>query len=436
MHIDQASKAELEAALAQAEIAYKSFQANNLGLDLTRGKPSDAQLDLSNALSTLPLPDALEGGSASKADLRNYGVLSGLPEAKQLFGELLDIDSSERASRVFVGGNSSLSLMHYSLWFINFLGLTATDTAWISQQQSGPIKIICPCPGYDRHFSLCAELGIEMIPVALTGHGPDMDQVEALIADDPNIKGIWCVPRFSNPTGEVYDTKTVARIAALPKIAGSQFYIFWDNAYAVHTLQADAEVLSSIETQAKALGTQASIIQFGSTSKITFAGAGIGYMASSESNIAGFTQHFGKASIGPDKINQQRHVTFLKDLGTIQSHMARHAEIIAPKFAAVADNLETHLAGTGMGEWNAPTGGYFVSFETRPGLATEVVRLANEAGVKLTPAGATYPHGNDPKDSNIRIAPTYPGLEDVNNAMAVFVNCVTIASLRQQLETL
>jgi DNA-binding transcriptional MocR family regulator len=265
-----------------------------------------------------------------------------------------------------------------------------------------------------------------------------MDQVESLIASDPNIKAMWCVPRFSNPTGEVYDEQTVSRIAALAKIAGSQFYVFWDNAYAVHTLQADAnaDALSSIEAEAKALGTQESIIQFGSTSKITFAGAGIGYMASSEANIAGFTQHFGKASIGSDKINQQRHVAFLKNIDTIHRHMAAHAEIIAPKFAAVADSLETQLADTGMGEWSKPNGGYFVSFETRPGLAAEVVRLASEAGVKLTPAGATYPHGNDPKDSNIRIAPTYPTLEEVKSAMAVFVNCVTVASLRQRLQTL
>ena len=432
MHIDQATPAELQTALAELEQQHKQFIDKNVQLDLTRGKPSTAQLDLSNALNSI-LGDNTSDDDGT--DLRNYGVLAGIPAAKQLFGSILGVSSSDTASRVFVGGNSSLSLMHYSLWFTYHLGLQAGAISWRDEEQASgaTTKILCPCPGYDRHFSLCAQLGIEMIPVALTGNGPDMDQVEALVKADPSIKGIWCVPRFSNPTGEVYNDETVSRLAALGKIAGDNFLVLWDNAYAVHSLSDASPALANIDEKAKALGTLDSVLQFGSTSKITFAGAGIGYMASSEANIKGFTTHFGMASIGSDKLNQMRHVRFLKDSAGIAAHMAQHADIIAAKFGAVADSLEAHIANTGMGEWSNPEGGYFVSFNTKPGLAKAVVALAAEAGVKLTPAGATFPNGNDPLDNNIRIAPTYPELIDVENAMAVFVNCVKLATVKQKL---
>ncbi len=437
MHIDQATSAELESMLERLEQQHQQFISQQMKLDITRGKPSSAQLDLSNALNTIVGDDYCDEDGT---DLRNYGGLTGIPGARKLFGGILGLNESDAASRVFVGGNSSLSLMHYSLWFANFIGIRAEDTAWQAQAQAADsaktdsaIKVLCPCPGYDRHFSVCAELGIEMIPVRLTGHGPDMDQVEALIKSDPNIKGIWCVPRFSNPTGEVYDDATVERLAALGNIAGDNFYVLWDNAYAVHGIDTDAPALASIDHYASQHGTLDSVIQFGSTSKVTFAGAGIGYMASSESNIAGFTKHFGMASIGSDKLNQLRHLRFLQDSDNLASHMRQHAAIIAPKFAAVANSLANHIKDTGMGEWSDPQGGYFVSFNTRPGLAKTVVALAAEAGLKLTPAGATFPHGNDPDDSNIRIAPTYPTLEDVEAAMEVFVNCVKLASVRQKL---
>ena len=432
MHIDQATPAELQTALAELEQQHKQFINKNVQLDLTRGKPSTAQLDLSNALNSI-LGDSTSDDDGT--DLRNYGVLAGIPAAKQLFGGILGVSDSDTSNRVFVGGNSSLSLMHYSLWFTYHLGLQAGATSWRDEEQASGVttKILCPCPGYDRHFSLCAQLGIEMVPVALTGNGPDMDQVEALVKADPSIKGIWCVPRFSNPTGEVYNDETVSRLAALGKIAGDNFLVLWDNAYAVHSLSDASPALANIDEKAKALGTLDSVLQFGSTSKITFAGAGIGYMASSEANIKGFTKHFGMASIGSDKLNQMRHVRFLKDSAGIAAHMAQHADIIAAKFGAVADSLETHIANTGMGEWSNPEGGYFVSFNTKPGLAKAVVALAAEAGVKLTPAGATFPNGNDPLDNNIRIAPTYPELIDVENAMAVFVNCVKLATVKQKL---
>lgn len=432
MHIDQATPAELKNVLAELEQQHQQFIDQNVQLDLTRGKPSTAQLDLSNPLNQI-LGDSTHDDQGT--DLRNYGVLDGIPAAKKLFGAILGITDSDHQNRVFVGGNSSLSLMHYSLWFAYHLGIQANAKAWRDEEQSSgsTTKILCPSPGYDRHFSLCAQLGIEMVPVALTGHGPDMDQVEALVKTDASIKGIWCVPRFSNPTGEVYNEETVSRLAALGKIAGDNFLVLWDNAYAVHSLSDSAPVLASIDEKAKALGTLDTVLQFGSTSKITFAGAGIGYMASSEANIKGFTKHFGMASIGSDKLNQMRHVRFLQDQSGIAAHMAKHATIIASKFSAVADSLEAHIANTGMGEWSNPEGGYFVSFDTKPGLAKAVVALAAEAGVKLTPAGATFPNGHDPLDKNIRIAPTYPELADVENAMAVFVNCVKLATVKQKL---
>ena len=432
MHIDQASTVELSQRLNELEQQHRAFIDLQLTLDLTRGKPSSAQLDLANGL--LDAVNADNFNNDHNVDPRNYGVLDGLPAAKDLFGSILSVTEADIQQRVFVGGNSSLTLMHYTVWFAYHFGLKTGGQAWTSQVTDGEaIKMLCPCPGYDRHFSLCAQFGIEMIPVALTGEGPDMDQVEALVKADSSIKGIWCVPRFANPTGEVYSDETVTRLAGLGKIAGDNFLVLWDNAYAVHSLNDKAKRLASIDAAAKSQGTLDHVVQFGSSSKITFAGAGIGYLSSSEANVAGFTKHFGMATIGSDKINQLRHVRFLKDLDGVRQHMAKHAAIINPKFAAVAASLATHIKDTGMGQWSDPEGGYFVSFDTLPGLAKTVVSLAAEAGVKLTPAGATFPNGNDPQDCNIRLAPTFPELEDVETAMAVFVNCVQLASIRQKL---
>lgn len=431
MHIDSASRSELEASLADAQKQHQVFLAQQLALDLTRGKPAAAQLDLSSALLDNLAAEELTNGT----DLRNYGILKGLPAAQQLFGEILGIDQSEREQRVFIGGNSSLSLMHYVMWFAYHLGLRGENSSWLaaSRENGQRTKILCPCPGYDRHYSICEQLGIEMVSVPLTGNGPDMDCVEALVKADNSIKGIWCVPRFSNPTGEVYSEQTVARLAALPAMAGDHFLVLWDNAYAVHNLSDDAAKLTNIDSFAKRAGSCENIVQFGSTSKITFAGAGIGYMATGPQSMVSFSHHFSMASIGSDKINQLRHIKFLKDLPTIQRHMAKHADIIKPKFDIVANTLNTALADSGMGEWNDPQGGYFVSFNTRPGLAKQVIALAAEAGVKLTPAGATFPLRKDPEDKNIRIAPTLPTLDELEQAMQVFVNCVKLASIKQQL---
>ena len=427
-----ASSESLNSAYEQLHAQHQKFIADGLSLDLTRGKPSSKQLDLSNALLANSPEDFLDAA----IDLRNYGVLDGLPKAKQLFGTLLGVDEETAEQRVFIGGNSSLSLMHYTLWFAHHLGLQAEQQAWHKESNAsgGNIKMLCPCPGYDRHFSVCEQLGIEMIPVPLTGVGPDMDIVEALIKADPNIKGIWCVPRFSNPTGEVYSAATVARLAELPKHTSKNFYVLWDNAYSLHAFTDQAPSLASIEHAAEAAGTLDQIIQFGSTSKMTFAGAGIGYMASSKQTIAAFRKHFAMASIGSDKLNQQRHINFLGDLASTKDHMALHAEIMAPKFEAVAKTLHDHLVGSDVGVWSNPQGGYFVSFDTRPGLAKKVVALAAEAGVKLTPAGATFPNGYDPEDKNIRLAPSFPEIGEVNKAMQVFVNCVKLASVEQAMQ--
>jgi len=295
------------------------------------------------------------------------------------------------------------------------------------------VKFICPVPGYDRHFGAAQHLGIELVTVPLTGHGPDMDAVEALIDADPTIRGMWCVPRFSNPTGEVYDAATVTRIAALGKRAHTDFRVFWDDAYAVHAFDAAAPALSSIWAACEAAGTTDSVLLFGSTSKITHAGAGVAFMAASKANLAAISDHLGYSSIGPDKVNQMRHVRLLKDAAGIAAHMAQHAALLAPRFAAVLKALDEGLGGAGMGEWLRPQGGYFVSFDTRPGLAKEVVRLAADAGVKLTPAGATFPYGKDPEDRNIRIAPSFPTLPEIESSMEVFVTCVKLASVRQAL---
>jgi DNA-binding transcriptional MocR family regulator len=423
VHIQQATNDELLAELKSLQTQYRQLAELNLNLDLTRGKPGSSQLDLSNALDGI-----LQGDyrAADGSDARNYGGIDGLPEAKALFGSLLGADPAQ----TLIGGNSSLTLMYHTLEFAMSEGLAGTASAW---GNTDTVKFLCPSPGYDRHFSICEHLGIEMISVPMLEDGPDMDIVESLVGEDSAIKGIWCVPRFSNPTGCVYSDKTVERIAALGKLASECFLVMWDNAYAVHTLTATAPALASIAECCNRLGTADSVFQFGSSSKITFAGAGVAYLSSSERNLGALKQHLAYQTIGPDKVNQLRHVRFLKDAPTLAEHMAGHAAIIAPRFAAVLQVLETELAGTGMGNWTKPAGGYFISFDSLPGLAKEIIQLADDIGVKLTPAGATYPYGNDPQDCNIRLSPTFPSLEDVQATAEAFVVCVKLASVKQKL---
>lgn len=423
MHIDKATEAELRAALADLHEQYDALAAKNLNLDLTRGKPSAAQVALSDALDGI-----LDGDyrAADGSDARNYGGLEGLPEARALFAAVLGAAPEE----TLVGGNSSLTLMYQVMDFALREGLRGAESAWGNRAQ---VKFLCPVPGYDRHFSVCEYLGIEMIPVRLLDSGPDMEQVEALVAADADIKGIWCVPRFSNPTGCVYSAGTVERLARLPQVASANFIVMWDNAYAVHTLQEDAPTLDSITAHARELGTMDGIFQFGSTSKITFAGAGVAFVGSSERNLAAFRAHLAFQTIGPDKVNQLRHVRFLKDSETLRAHMRRHAALLKPRFDAVLGTLERELAGSGMGSWTTPQGGYFVSFDALPGLASEIVALAGNVGVKLTPAGATFPYGKDPDNRNIRLSPSFPAQDDVQASVDVFVLCVKIASIKQRL---
>ncbi|MCR9186058.1 MAG: aminotransferase class I/II-fold pyridoxal phosphate-dependent enzyme [Halieaceae bacterium] len=423
MHIDKATEAELRAALADLHEQYDALAAKNLNLDLTRGKPSAAQVALSDALDGI-----LDGDyrAADGSDARNYGGLEGLPEARALFAAVLGAAPEE----TLVGGNSSLTLMYQVMDFALREGLRGAESAWGNRAQ---VKFLCPVPGYDRHFSVCEYLGIEMIPVRLLDSGPDMEQVEALVAADADIKGIWCVPRFSNPTGCVYSADTVERLARLPQVASANFIVMWDNAYAVHTLQEDAPTLDSITAHARELGTMDGIFQFGSTSKITFAGAGVAFVGSSERNLAAFRAHLAFQTIGPDKVNQLRHVRFLKDSETLRAHMRRHAALLKPRFDVALGTLERELAGSGMGSWTTPQGGYFVSFDALPGLASEIVALAGNVGVKLTPAGATFPYGKDPDNRNIRLSPSFPAQDDVQASVDVFVLCVKIASIKQRL---
>ena len=429
MYVDQATQEQLQQWRTELTSQHEAFKASGLNLDLTRGKPSSSQLDLANILD-----GALEGNyiSDSGTDTRNYGGLTGLPEMRALGAEILGVNPTE----VLVGGNSSLTLMYFNLLFAWQFGPSGLDqngkgSAW---KDEGAVKFLCPVPGYDRHFAICEELGIEMINIAMDENGPDMDQVEALVSSDPNIKGIWCVPKYSNPTGCVYSKDTVERLAKLGTIAPSNFRVFYDNAYAVHNLSEPAPELPNIMEYCRKHGTENSVLQFTSTSKVTFAGAGVAFMASSEDNLKTVQSHLGIACIGPDKVNQLRHLKVIKNLSDLKTHMKKHASLLRPRFACVLEHLKQNFADSDLAQWNSPEGGYFISFDTRPGLANEVIRLSAEAGVKLTPAGATFPYGNDPEDKNIRLAPSFPSVEDIDAAMAIFCNSVKLASVQQKLE--
>ena len=424
MQITQASREQLTAWLQALEAEYAAFQEKRLVLDLTRGKPSAAQLDLSDALDGALQGDYQQDGT----DTRNYGGLEGLPSARALGAALLGLSASE----VIAGGNSSLTLMYQAMLYAWLLGPDG-KAPW---RKEGEVRFLCPSPGYDRHFAICQQLGIEMVTVPMREDGPDMDQVEALVKNDPTIKGMWCVPRFSNPTGGVYSDETVDRIARLGQLTKSNFRVFWDNAYAMHELTPDAPVLANIMERCREHGTVHHVLQFTSTSKITHAGAGIAFLGASQENLTVFCQQLGISMIGPDKVNQARHMRLFPDAVAIRQHMVKHAALLKPRFDSVLRHLNEAFAGGDLGTWTVPQGGYFVSFDTRPGLATEVVKLANAAGVKLTPAGATYPYGKDPQNRNIRLAPSFPKVEEVDLCMAIFVVCVKLASVRQRLQEL
>ena len=336
-----------------------------------------------------------------------------------------------RIRYAIAGGNASLTLMYQYLLSAWLHGPLGPDTAW--RHESTSLKFLCVVPGYDRHFAITEDLGFELINVRMRADGPDMDQIEALVAADPCIKGIWCVPKYSNPSGEVYSEAVVDRFARLATIAGPNFRIMWDNAYAVHDFDDDPPVLANVLERCRHAGNADSVIVIGSTSKVTQAGAGISFLAASPANLAAFTARLAVQTIGPDKLNQLRHVRFLKNVDGIRAHMRQHAAILRPKFDLVLQHLRDGLEDDGIATWSTPRGGYFLSLETPPGLATETVRLAGAAGLKLTPAGATFPYGHDPEDRNIRLAPTFPSLDQIDQAMPLFVTALKLAAVRQRL---
>ena len=419
------SKEELLALKGDLEKQYEDAKALNLALDMSRGKPAAAQLDLS-----MPMMSLLNEDSVLKAengtDCRNYGVLDGIPEAKKLMADMV----GAKPENVIVYGNSSLNIMYDTIVRSMLHGVLGS-TPWCKLDK---VKFLCPVPGYDRHFAITESFGIEMISIPMTENGPDMDMVEKYVQEDKAVKGIWCVPKYSNPQGISYSDETVRRFAAL-KPAAKDFRIFWDNAYCVHHIYEEKqdEILNILEECEKA-GNPDMVYQFASTSKVTFPGSGVAAISTSTANIADIKKNMTLQTIGHDKINQLRHVKFLKDADGIKAHMKKQADIIRPKFEAVLEVLDKELGGLGIATWTKPNGGYFISFETLDGCAKAVVGKCKEAGVVMTGAGATFPYGKDPKDSNIRIAPTLPTPEELSKAADLFVLCVKLVSVEKLLE--
>jgi aspartate/methionine/tyrosine aminotransferase len=407
--------------LHDAERRYQQFKSSGLQLDMTRGKPSSEQLDLAAGLMTILGPS--DYAARDGVDTRNYGGLDGLPEMKSIFAEMMETTPAQ----VIVGGNSSLQMMHDTV--VRALGHGVPDGSGPWGRQ--PVRFLCPTPGYDRHFAICEHFGIEMIAVDMRDDGPDMEQVEGLVGADASVKGMWAVPKYSNPTGVTYSREVVLRLAAM-RTAAPDFRLFWDNAYAVHDLYRPGDRLDDILAASAAAGHPNRPLVFASTSKISFAGAGVAALAASSANIADAKRHLAVQTIGPDKMNQLRHARFFRDFNGVRAHMAKHADLIRPKFEAVTTVFEAELGGKGIATWTKPRGGYFVSLDTLDGCAAAVVGLAEEAGVKLTSAGATFPYGRDPRDRNIRIAPTLPPLAQVELAMQVVAVCVELVSLRKR----
>ena len=418
-NIMEMSREELLALRQTLQTEYRRYQDRNLKLDLSRGKPASSQLDLNNALlGAMPTAKASDG-----TDTRNYGLLEGLPEARALFSELLNIP----VERIVIGGNSSLNLMYDAIVRCMLFG-TGGQTPWCKLDK---VKFLCPSPGYDRHFAICEDMGIEMITIPMTATGPDMDMVEELVANDPAIKGMWCVPLYSNPQGICYSDETVDRLGAM-KSAAPDFRIFWDNAYGVHHLYEERS-LKDIFAACEAGGNPDRPFYFFSTSKITFPGAGVALIASSPANILEIRKRMTIQTIGHDKVNQLRTVQYLRNADGVRALMRSLAAEMRPKFDMVLNILERELGNTGLATWIKPDGGYFVSLDTMPHCARETVRLAQDAGVKFTGAGATFPYKKDPEDKNLRIAPTYPTIEELQPAMEIFCLAVKLAGVEKRL---
>lgn len=425
MQYNDMSKEELLALKESLNKEYAEAKAKGLALDMSRGKPSAKQLDVS-----LGLLDTINSSSDLKAldgtDCRNYGVLDGIPEAKKLMADMM----GTTPDHVIVYGNASLNIMYDQISRAYTHGILG-NTPWCKLDK---VKFLCPVPGYDRHFAITERFGIEMINIPMSESGPDMAMVEEYVSKDASVKGIWCVPKYSNPQGYTYSEETVKRMAAL-KPAAEDFRIFWDNAYVIHDLYDDnKDEIADIISECEKAGNPDMVFEFASTSKVSFPGSGIAALASSANNIADIKKQLTIQTIGHDKLNQLRHVRFFKDINGLKEHMRKHAEFMRPKFEAVESVLEEELGGLGIGSWTEPKGGYFISFEAMDGCAKAIVAKCKEAGVKLTGAGATFPYGKDPKDSNIRIAPSFPTPEEMKQAADLFVLCVKLVSVEKLLE--
>ena len=423
MDYTKMTKEELFKEKESLEKEYKDYQAKGLKLDMSRGKPAPDQLEM--AMGMLDVVDSSsEMISESGQDTRNYGGLDGIPECKEIMASIMECDPSQ----VVVCGNSALNIMYDTVMRGYALGYLGNEP-WIKQ---GKIKWLCPAPGYDRHFAITEHFGIEMINIPMTADGPDMDMVEDLVSKDAMIKGIWCVPKYSNPQGVVYSDETVRRMAAL-KPAAKDFRVFWDNAYAVHHLYDEPCHILNILDEAKKAGNEDMVFEFASTSKISFAGGGVAAFASSAANVADFKKSMTIQTIGYDKVNQLRHVRFFKDGKGVEEHMKKHALKLRPKFEMVDSILERDLAGKNVGTWLKPRGGYFICFDTLEGCATRTIQLAKECGVVMTGAGAPWPYHKDPKDSTIRISPSYPSVEELEQAANIFTICVRLAAVEKLL---
>ncbi len=419
------SRDELLQLKAELEKRYQEAQAENLHLDMSRGKPSVEQLDISMEMMDV-LNSEADLKDSEGVDCRNYGVLDGVKEAKELLGQMSEVSPD----KIIIYGNSSLNVMYDTVARAMTHGIMG-HTPWAKLDQ---VKFLCPVPGYDRHFAITEYFGIEMIQVPMTPEGPDMDQVEKLVSSDPAVKGIWCVPKYSNPQGITYSDETVRRFAHL-KPAAEDFRIFWDNAYCVHHLYEDQQdFLLEILDECEKAGNPDLVYKFCSTSKISFPGSGVACIATSPNNLKDIKKQLTIQTIGHDKVNQLRHVRFFKDIDGIHAHMRKHAAIMRPKFEAVLETFERELAGLEIGSWIRPRGGYFISFDAMEGCAKAIVAKCKAAGVVMTGAGATYPYGKDPKDSNIRIAPSFPTREELATATDLFVLCVKLASVEKLLE--
>ncbi len=421
MRLAEKNHDELLALHAEQTEAYEALVARGLKLDLTRGKPSAAQLDLSNDLLTLPGEGRYV--DAAGVDCRNYGGTQGLLEIREIFAPLLNVP----AAQLVAGDNASLSIMHDTLVFSLLKGTTA-GPRWVDQ----PVKFLCPVPGYDRHFALCETYGIEMVPVPLGPDGPDLDEVRRLVADDPAVKGMWVVPTYANPDGAVYSEAVTRTLVEMPT-AAPDFRIFWDNAYAVHHLTSDERPALDVLGLAAAAGNPDRVFVFASSSKITFAGAGVSFFGGSPANVAWYLEHLGRRTIGPDKVNHLRHALLLRDADGVRALMREHRAILRPKFDQVSEILARRLGEHDLASWTDPEGGYFISLDVPDGTASRVVALAKQAGIAMTGAGAAFPYGRDPRDRNIRIAPSMPASSDVADAIDGLATCVLLAALEQQL---